>query len=557
MNEKKLFAGIGSIIFVCLISQLNSVLLVAESAETWLPKSDPPADTIKVVAFQDLESAEQLALISLQGLAAREQPSIWLLVNEHDGKWLEVHKNEGHIKDTKIVTDWENLFQEYSWAYKGAVVPDEKLSHGFLHAVNMASCEDLVIASESLAEKLEIPVKVDLRGRFETNAEGYEWIWKNYKDTLGDHAACILYPGLASNGALAYDIQWRNFVFWISGNNPHELSRKGADHEKELETISSIMKELPPNMPVRGFPYAPGHLGLTENTGIAWLSRLAKAHIPSDHLANISVMSGITIESLSQAEHVSPPELRTDKIYIALTLTDGDNLNTWIDWFYKDFEHELHGEVPVGWGIGPAVLDLIPVVAEWYYHRAIPGKDEFICDVSGIGYIYPEMYAELYPHSREDIFDEYLELTERYMNRMDLRHLRTYFDTPDFNPDGYINKFFQAIPSLQAVWDGYCRRNTKYNAPYEKQTYSVEGNPVFSAAMKAAWIYGDSVDDFYRDVNEVVGDTRPAFINGALINWSFRMDKIMELYNHRSEDMVFVTPSQLTELYLKCTENMK
>lgn len=556
MSKREVFTPIWIIISVCLILKFNTVFLIAQPMDTWLPKSDPPADTIKVVTtFQDLEPAEQLALISLQGLAAREQPSIWLLVNEHDAKWLEVHKIKGHIKDTRVINEWEDIFQEYRWAYKGAVVPDEELSHGLLHAVNVASCEDLIIASESLAEELGIPVKIDLRDRFESNAEGYEWLWNNYKDTLSKKAACILYPELASNGALAYDIQWRNFVFWISGNNHVELSRKGADHEKELNTITSIMKELPPNMPVRGFPYAPGHLGLTENTGIAWLSRLAKAHIPSDHLANISVMSGITIDNLSQPERAASPELEMDKIYIALTITDGDNLNTWIDWFYKDFEHEAHGQVPVGWGIGPAVLDLIPVVAEWYYDRAVPGKDEFLCDVSGIGYVYPEMYAEKYPGNREDIFIEYLELTKNYMNRMDLEHIRTYFDTPDYNPDGYISKFFEAIPGLQAVWDGYCRRNTKYHGPYEAQTYSIDGNPVFSAVMKAGWIYGNSIDDFYRDVHEVVGDTRPAFVNGALINWDFRMDKIKELYNNKQEDMVFVTPSQLAELYLKLPEN--
>ncbi len=551
-KKQTLVGAVGLLMLLSFTTSCAGTSRAAQERKTWSPKSNPPADVIDVVSLGALNNWEKLAVISLQGLTSRKEPSIWLLVREElDAKWLKVHEEKGYIKASRPVEDWKELFEKHRGAYKGAVVPDENLYHGVLHAINVAACEDLIVAPEALAKELDIPIKIDLRDRFETNAAGYEWIWRTYRDRLSKQIASIIYPEWAFNGSLAYDIQWRGLMFWVSGDNQTEQSRKGTDHHKELATMTSIMEQLPPNMSVRGFPYAPGHLGLTENHGIAWLSRLGKAHNCSDHLPNLSVMSGIQIDALSPPRTDDRLLLEDDKIYIALTITDGDNLNTWTDWFHEDFEHPDHGKVPVGWGIGPAILDLMPAVAQWYYEKAVPGKDEFIADVTGIGYIYPEMYATQYPGDRQRILDEYIDWTRMYMDRLGLRHLRTYFDTPNVDTDGYIERFFKGIPSLDAVWDGYCRRLSKYDAPYEKQTYLVGQKPVFSAVMKAGWIYGTSVEDFYRDVHEVVGDQRPAFVNGALINWSFRVDDINEIYNNRREDMVFVTPSQLTDLYLK------
>jgi len=521
-----------------------------EGENEWYPKSNSPARHLDAVDFIGLDKWERLAMICLQGLTSRKRPSIWMLTEAKGGsdlKWLNVHKEKSYIESYEIVTDWKRLFVKHREVYNGAVVPDEELYHGLLHAVNVAACEGLIVAPEPLANELGIPIKIDLRDRFKTNAEGYGWIWDTYKHRLNQKLCGIFHPDLAFVGSLAYDIQWRGFVFWVSGLL--EISEIGTNPLAELEVMTEILKELPPNIPVRGYPWYQ-NLGMLENPGVRWLSSYGKVHNPSDVVSNLSVMSGVRIDKLTQPEPPPLPPLEKENIYIALTMTDGDNFSTYDSYFSQYFEHEDHGRFPMGWGMGPGIIDVMPAVAEWFYERAAPNH-EFICDVSGIGYVYPDFFAYEYDGDTEGIRKEFQDWTARYMQRMDMKHVRTYFDSRK-EPAAWIEEYFQGIPFLEAVWDGYCLWKRLANAPYEKQTYTLNGKPVFSPFLKPTWIYGNQ--NFYKDLFEIVKDQRPAFVNGCVINWDFKMDELMNLYNSRDSNMVFVSPSQLTQLYQEARE---
>jgi hypothetical protein len=137
------------------------------------------------------------------------------------------------------------------------------------------------------------------------------------------------------------------------------------------------------------------------------------------------------------------------------------------------------------------------------------------------------------------------------MKIMDMRHVRTYFDSEECEYDRFITRYFSEIPELDAVFDAYCRWKAKERLPYEQQVYQLApGKPVFSAIMTPAWENDHgNVEGFYNDLREVVGDRRPAFVNGALVNWHFRSERVKDIFHSKTEDMVFVTPSQLADLY--------
>jgi hypothetical protein len=46
-------------------------------------------------------------------------------------------------------------------------------------------------------------------------------------------------------------------------------------------------------------------------------------------------------------------------------MSDGDNLNTLYGFVPGWFTHPFHGQIPMGWGMGPSIIDLRPAVAEW------------------------------------------------------------------------------------------------------------------------------------------------------------------------------------------------
>ena len=166
--------------------------------DTYLPKSKPPARHLLVVDVEHLSSEERIAITCLQGLTSREQPRLWIQQGQEDRVWLDWHKEKGYIDDYEVVTNWPELFKQFSSTYKGAIIPDPKLYRGDLLAVDVAECEDLIVASPELAQKLGLPVKIDLRDRFHTYAEGMRWVWTSYKSQLSHYLCRFTYlPTLA------------------------------------------------------------------------------------------------------------------------------------------------------------------------------------------------------------------------------------------------------------------------------------------------------------------------------------------------------------------------
>ena len=168
--------------------------------DTFLPKSKAPARHLFAVQFDKLSPAERIAVTCLQGLTSREQPRIWLLRNAEDRRWLEWHKTKGHIDSFEIVADWMSLFRDYGGNVRGAIIADPQLYRGDLLAVNVAACEDCIVASPEFAAKLGLRVKLDLRGKFATYAEGQRWVWKHYKDRLSHHLADYFVPRRMKEG---------------------------------------------------------------------------------------------------------------------------------------------------------------------------------------------------------------------------------------------------------------------------------------------------------------------------------------------------------------------
>ena len=329
--------------------------------------------------------------------AAREQPRLWLVRNQDDPFWMDWHRAKGHVERFETVTDWTTLFDRFRGAVKGAVIPDEKLFRGDLLAVNVAACEDLIVTSPQLAERLGLPVKVDLRGRFPTYAEGLQWLWANYKDRFNPHLCDFRHPGLLPHGTFDYGYQWRALMFWVAG--PKEEDKPGVDRVAEHRLVAKILSEMPVNGVCVGFPAMGEGEGMGEPPGVELLSRYGKSLVCNNHGGNYSILSGVRIDRLDPPKAPPPPALERDKVYIALALSDGDNQILWPAFFRRYFEHPAFGKFPLAFGMGPAIRELQPGLAQWYFEHATP-TTEFFADVSGAGYMQPDHFAEAYVRSR-------------------------------------------------------------------------------------------------------------------------------------------------------------
>jgi hypothetical protein len=502
---------------------------------TLQPKMPPPARHLYVADVRHCTFDERVLLLSLQGLVNRTQPRIYLIFKDDDRFWLEEMRRQGQTDEPIPVADPLSLVDRFRSAVHGAVVPDPKIYLSPCVAACLAATDDLLmVATPELARRLQVPIKADLRGKFRSDSDALRYVRTNLQPHLNPYLACSLDPAIFDTGALDQIIAAKGLVFWITGTKAQDLP--GADGPEETSEIKALLAGLPLGAVVRGFWWHGEDMGVNEGPGVSLASRFGKVTVVSDYVANFSVFSGVPQSALKQKPQAPPPALDRSKVYFSFTMSDGDNLCTWRDYFRTYFEDPLHGTIPIGWGMGPTLLDCAPVWARWYYDHAAP-NDEFLCDVSGVGYIYGPDWATALK-DREGAFAEFYRWTEQYMRRLDMHTIRLMnVDAPD------IAQAARLMPDVRFLMPDYGNPGDK---PYSALTYDLPGDQTVFRAITGADGGAEKLAD---QIRERVGTTRPAFINVFIWNWGSKLSDLKRIMELLGPEYVAVTPSQLHALY--------
>ncbi len=503
---------------------------------TFQPTLPAPARHLDVVDVSKCTRDERILLLSLQGIVNRKQPRLYLILKEDDRFWLDEMRRHGDTDESVTITDPLSVVSRYRSSVQGAVVPDPKIYLSPCVAACIAGADDLLIATPELALRLQLPIKVDLRGKFKGDAEALHSIRKTLFPRLNPYLACCLDPAIFDTGALDQIIAARGIVFWITGTKAQQLP--GADGSGELAEIKALLAAMPLNAVVRGFWWHGEDIGINEGAGVSLASRFGKVTVVSDYVANFSVFSGVRQPALKQKRQNPPPPLDSSKVYFSFTMSDGDNLCTWRDYFRSYFEDPLHGTIPIGWGMGPSLLDNAPVWARWYYDHAT-ANDEFLCDVSGVGYIYgPDWGTAL--KDRRGAFADFYNWTEQYMRRMDMHTIRLMnVGAPD------IAQAARLMPGVRFLMPDY---GSPGGLPYAQLTYDLPNDQTVFRAVTGA---DPGPELLAKQIRERVGAARPAFLNVFIWNWGSKLSDLKRVQELLGAEYIAVTPSQLNTLYRK------
>jgi hypothetical protein len=390
------------------------------------------------------------------------------------------------------------------------------------------------MATPEFAHRLNLPIKVDLRGKFKSDIDALQYVRKRLQPRLNPYLACCLDPAIFDSGALDQIIAAKGLVFWITGTKAQNLP--GARGPEEISEVKAILAAMPLGAVVRGFWWHGEDIGINESPGVSLGSRFGKVTIVSDYVANFSVFSGVPQPTLQQKPQPPLPALDRSKVYFCFTMSDGDNLCTWRDYFRTYFEDPLHGTIPIGWGMGPSLIDNAPVWARWYYDHATP-NDEFLCDVSGVGYIYgPDWATSL--KDREGAFAEFYRWTEQYMHRLDMHTIRLMnVDAPD------IAQAARLMPGVRFLTPDYGNPGDK---SYHQMTYDLPGDQTVFRAITGA---DAGVEKLVAQIKQRIGPQRPAFTNVFIWNWGSKLSDLKRMQELLGPEYVAVTPSQLKALY--------
>ncbi len=502
---------------------------------TFQPKMPPPARRLFVADVRRLSPEERILLLSLQGIVNRTQPRIYLIVKADDQFWLDEMRRKGDIDSAVSVANPLSLVEQFRSSVHGAVVSDPKVYLSPCVAACIAGIDDLVmVATPELAQRLHLPIKTDLRGKFKSDIDALHYIHKSLQPRLNPYLACCLDPTIFDSGALDQIIAAKGLVFWITGTKAQKLP--GARGPEEISEVKAILAAMPLGAVVRGFWWHGEDIGINESPGVSLGSRFGKVTVVSDYVANFSVFSGVPAPTLHQKPQAPAPTLDRSKVYFCFTMSDGDNLCTWRDYFRTYFEDPLHGTIPIGWGMGPTLLDNAPVWARWYYDHATP-NDEFLCDVSGVGYIYgPDWATSL--KDREGAFAEFYRWTEQYMQRLDMHTIRLMnVDAPD------IAQAARLMPAVRFLTPDYGNPGDK---SYRQMTYDLPGDQTVFRAITGA---DGGNEKLVAQIKSRIGSMRPAFTNVFIWNWGSKLSDLKRIQELLGPEFVAVTPSQLHTLY--------
>ena len=504
------------------------------------PRALKPAPRQIVFDLQTQPYDWRMLLLCLQGLVNRERPSLYAILDETDRQWLDWMKQRGWVEGEETVVDPTRLVARYREKIKGAVIYDPRLASTKNVAMMIASVRDAVVVSPRLARELGLPVLEDLRGRWKTHSEAYRWASDTLWSQLNSYVMACLYPENA-DGLRDYLYQQRIFTFWITG--PIDGALPGGNPTAEAQVMEGVLAKAPANIPVMGFPWAGEDVGIGEGAGVRLFAQYGKFLVGTVGVGNLSVHSGYSVPLFKQRP--SPvPVLRPDKIYVTWLMSDGDNLPVLSRGnFPQLWRDKARGRVPIAWSLSPCAAMMIPAVVDYYFETASE-NDAFVGAVSGVGYTYPDNYAQQFDvDARTRLFSEFIGLTRDTLPRSDLKQIWLMgVSQPEL-----LNRYAAELPGIDAIFPDYGKRLNRYDEMFYP---AARGVPVFHAVTH--WEEGATrsrkVELLVEELRGTLPVERPAFLHAFVWNWGADLSILPEVMQRLGPQYVAVGPEQLSAL---------
>jgi len=321
------------------------------------PAALPAAQALPVLVVDVTQAppAQHLLAVSLQGLANRhpDGPRVFLLTNPRDEEWL--HYCLRLAPRTIERVSVEQLLAALKPELKAQIIYDPDQPYTLNVATTAAGVQEAVISAADLG----LPTVLDLRNRWRSAAEAYEWAEASLLPECDRSRAALLPAGAIAMRDLA--IQERMFTF-------------AAPAPGEEAWFQSILTRLAPGTAIYGDAPASIRPGL---------SRASHYFVSAAAAANLSFLSRLEAgPSFHQyVSYVDPTAPR----YLAL-IFDCSDLGFAINDMPAVWEPLTRGSLPLGWALPAALAHAAPPVLQRYYDDAYrSGVDGFVLGPNGAG----------------------------------------------------------------------------------------------------------------------------------------------------------------------------
>ena len=520
---------------------------VTEEAGTAVEKADEAFESVypkgmqakSVVRITEPGSfSDKLTIASLQGLAAKHTDEQILIRTGAADLYAPVMESVWGAELTNRIggkpATFDNLLAGYRDRLPGGYVlcSSKAGDPSVSAAISVAGVTDCVIATEenrAAVEKAGYTLFLDLTGRDDSWLRGSE-----YWDLLSRSTA-FEQPDSMAPKLVDYAVMAGAYFNFYDGSNP-------AAHKK-------MYKFLDEGAVIFGY-----NNSLGEYETVKSFSEMNLQMVPSDHAYNLSTLSGFRLASADQglgdaAEAADPEAVHT----LCIVMSDGDNLQWVLNNFATGSEwygSPKRGKFAMGWGISPAAIDTAAPMLSWLYGERTP-KDEFIMQLSGLGYTFPSRWKTA---ARRDMAGKLAES----MKRSGLRYAEI-LDDNGFKADSLGD--FAAQDGIDGLfyieYSGY--------ASLDGRILWLNGKPAVSARyMIWADHAGGGLGYIARKLNRASRDPKSedsySFLivhawsgmkGGELAPHGNTMDAVAELISQLDSDVEIVTPSVFMERLIR------
>ncbi len=279
--------------------------------------------------------------------------------------------------------------------------------------------------------------------------------------------------------------------------------------------------------------------------------------IASDFCMNLSFLASVKQDEPITQKNI-PRQITADKTkhYVAIVMSDGDNLQ----WFEGGFSFEnshfgkrqaLDTSYKMSWTAPPIAAELEPGVMKRVYATA-SGNDNFVCGVSGIGYINPSRYPA-------NFLNNFVNYTGYEMAKSDMKIVAILDNVtgPKWVWEQTALKPAMAYFAKNDSIDGGIIQSGDRYAGIKGKIYWSGDKPFISCGL-SFWYNGESdesakrewVENFADEVNALPAGihTQKGYTYLNVHPWSTSMEELNTLVSLLDDHIELVTAEELVQL---------
>ena len=300
-----------------------------------------PIGALDVIDLTALPADQQTLAVTLEGLVNRARPRIYCEDDGGEGKtfWL----TKIAPTSTTTFTDPLALVAKYQSELAGIVIYDDAMVDTLNLATVIAAQSRGIVASPALAATLghapyNLPILADLRiNHFASKLDVYQYELDHWSANATHRLIVGLNPTIGAH-LRDYAVATQAMMLWL---DPRVTA--------EATLLQKFLALLPPTSPYLGW-------WIDEPSGVHAASTAGVPTFAADWSSNLTVLGGTPRGSAVVAPAPAPPPLE-NKIYVAIFMSDGDNVQENEHLIPVKWRDPNRGKVPIAWTTSPALVD--------------------------------------------------------------------------------------------------------------------------------------------------------------------------------------------------------